>query len=135
MKKTPKLMDKGKTARFSFQELTVWQKSVAFAASVVKAIESVETTRAHYRLIEQLESACTSVAMNIAEGKGRQTTKEFVQFLFIARGSLFEVVTLLIILNELDWLTKAQLSQFQDDAEEITKMLNAMIKAMRKQVS
>ncbi len=116
---------------FSFKKLKVWQKAVAFATNVIRALEDLETPRKHYRLIEQLEAACTSVAMNIAEGKGRQTTKEFIQYLFIARGSLFEVITLLIVLRNLNWLSSEQVDSFQTEAEEITKMLNAMIKAMR----
>jgi four helix bundle protein len=116
---------------FSFKQLKVWQKAVDFATKVIGTVEEFETSRKHYRLIEQLEAACTSVAMNIAEGKGRQTTKEFIQYLFIARGSLFEVVTLLIILRNLGWLSREQVDAFQEDAEEITKMINAMIKSMR----
>jgi len=116
---------------FSFQELKVWQKSVQFAEKVIRIIDDLNTPRKHYRLIEQLESACTSVALNIAEGKGRQTTKEFIQFLYIARGSLFEVVTLLIILHELGWLKQESLYDLQKLAEEITKMLNSFIKSMK----
>jgi len=119
------------THHFSFKKLKVWQKAVDFATNVISALEDLESPRKHYRLIEQLEAACTSVAMNIAEGKGRQTTKEFIQFLFIARGSLFEVITLLIIVRNLDWLSSEQVDSFQAEAEEITKMLNAMIKAMK----
>jgi four helix bundle protein len=116
---------------FSFQELKVWQKSVQFAEKVIRIIDDLNTPRKHYRLIEQLESACTSVALNIAEGKGRQTTKEFIQFLYIARGSLFEVVTLLIILHELGWLKQESLYDLQRLAEEITKMINSFIKSMK----
>ena len=116
---------------FKFKELKVWQKAVSFATKVIRAIDDFDTPRKHYRLIEQLEAACTSVAMNIAEGKGRQTTKEFIQYLYIARGSLFEVITLLTILQNLNWVTPEKASDFQKDAEEITKMLNAMIKAMK----
>jgi four helix bundle protein len=82
---------------FSFEDLKVWQKAVEFAEGVIQLVDKLETPRKHFRLIEQLEAASTSVAMNIAEGKGRQTTKEFIQFLYIARGSLFEVITLLVI--------------------------------------
>jgi len=116
---------------FSFQELKVWQKSVQFAEKVIRIIDDLNTPRKHYRLIEQLESACTSVALNIAEGKGRQTTKEFIQFLYIVRGSFFEVVTLLIILHELGWLKQESLYDLQKLAEEITKMLNSFIKSMK----
>jgi len=116
---------------FKFKELKVWQKAVSFATKVIRAIDDFDTPRKHYRLIEQLEAACTSVAMNIAEGKGRQTTKEFIQYLYIARGSLFEVITLLTILQNLNWVTPEKASEFQTNAEEIAKMLNAMIKAMK----
>jgi four helix bundle protein len=117
---------------FSFQELKVWQKSVLFAEQVIRSIDEIEAPRRHYRLIEQLESACTSVSMNIAEGKGRQTTKEFIQFLYIARGSLFEVVTLLIIFKNLGWFKTQRFMEIQNMALEITKMLNSLIKSMKK---
>ncbi|HID31389.1 MAG TPA: four helix bundle protein [Desulfobacterales bacterium] len=116
---------------FSFEDLKVWQKSVLFSEKVIRSIDEINAPRKHYRLIEQLESASTSVAMNIAEGKGRQTTKEFVQFLHIARGSLFEVVTLLIILQRVGWIEVEEVMKFQQLAEEITKMLNSLIKSMK----
>jgi len=116
---------------FSFQELKVWEKSVLFAEEVIRAMDELNAPRKHYRLIEQLESASTSVAMNIAEGKGRQTTKEFIQFLYIARGSLFEVVTMLVILQEVGWIEAEKVRHFQRLAEEITKMINSLIKSMR----
>jgi len=127
-KKVKKAIDK---KLFSFQDLKVWQKAVLFAEKVIRTIDKLQTPRKHYRLIEQLESAATSVAMNIAEGKGRQTTKEFIQFLFIARGSLFEVVTLLIIFQRLKWIEKKIVMEFEQMAEEITKMINSLIKSMK----
>ena len=116
---------------FSFQDLKVWQKAILFAEKVIRAIDELETPRKHYRLFEQLESSSTSVAMNIAEGKGRQTTKEFIQYLYIARGSLFEVVTLLVIFNRLNWMKKENLADFFKQAEEIAKMINSLIMSMR----
>ena len=118
-------------SKFSFQDLNVWKKAVGFAESVIRTIDELETPRKHYRLIEQLEAASTSVPMNIAEGKGRQTTKDYIHFLYIARGSLFEVVTLLVILKDLEWIQEEKLKKFESEAEEITKMLNALIKSMR----
>jgi four helix bundle protein len=116
---------------FSFQDLKVWHKAVQFAKEVIRAIDEFDAPRRHYRLIEQLESASTSVAMNIAEGKGRQTTKEFIQFLYIARGSVFEVITLLIILQEVGWIDRGKVNELQGLGEEITKMINSLIKSMK----
>jgi len=116
---------------FTFQDLKVWHKSVEFAEKVIKAIDELDMPRKHFRLIEQLESASTSVAMNIAEGKGRKSSKEFIQFLYIARGSLFEVITLLIILQRVGWIRAEKVMEFQMLAEEIAKMLNSLIKSLR----
>jgi len=116
---------------FSFQELKVWQKAVDFAEVVIRVIDELDTPRKHYRLIEQLESASTSVAMNVAEGKGRQSTREFIQFLYIARGSLFEGVTLLIILQRVGWIGDEKVRELEKMAQEITKMLNSLIKSMK----
>jgi len=116
---------------FSFQDLKIWQKAVVFAEKVIRSVDDFDAPRKHYRLIEQLESASTSVAMNIAEGKGRQSTKEFIQFLYIARGSLFEVVTLLIIMQKVGWIEAEKVIAFQKFAEEITKMINSLIKSMK----
>ena len=86
---------------FSFEDLKVWQKAVDFAEIVIRAIDAFDAPRKHYRLIEQLESAATSPAMNLAEGKGRFSKKEFVHFMYIARGSVFETITLLIIIHRI----------------------------------
>ncbi|WP_198145915.1 four helix bundle protein [Desulfonatronovibrio magnus] len=116
---------------FAFEDLKVWQKAVDFAEVVIKTIDSFDAPRKHYRLIEQLESAATSPAMNIAEGKGRYSQKEFVHFLYIARGSLFETITLLIILQRLGWITHKDLQGIKVLAEEIAKMLNSLINSIK----
>jgi len=67
--------------RFSFEDLEIWQEAVAFADKALDVAERIEGGRKHYRLIEQFESASASPALNIAEGKGRFSKKEFVQFL------------------------------------------------------
>lgn len=75
--------------KFSFEDLKVWHKAIEFVIIVLNITERITSRRKHYRLIDQLESASTSVALNIAEGKGRYSKKEFVQFLYIARGGVF----------------------------------------------
>ncbi len=83
--------------QFDFEQLIVWHKAVDFASNMIDASENLNTCRKHYRLTEQLESACTSIAMNIAEGKGRSSAKAYVLHLTYARGSLYESLTLLEI--------------------------------------
>ena len=116
---------------FSFQDLKVWQKGVSFAESVIRTIDELEAPRKHYRLIEQLEAASTSVPMNIAEGKGRHSTKELIHFLYIARGSLFEVITLLTVLRNLEWVDSEKVTELETDGEELSKMINSLIKALK----
>ncbi|MBU4343426.1 MAG: four helix bundle protein [Candidatus Omnitrophica bacterium] len=118
--------------KFSFEELDVWQKAVDFTKLIIDLTDKVEANRKHYRLIEQLEACSTSVALNIAEGKGRYSKKEFVKFLYIARGSLFETVTLLIIFQKNDWITEKQLNDTKGFADEIGKMLSGLINSIKR---
>ena len=117
---------------FSFEDLKVWQKAVDFAEIVIRAIDAFDAPRKHYRLREQLESAATSPAMNLAEGKGRFSKKEFVHFMYIARGSVFETITLLIIIHRMGLLSDDKLHEIKILGEEITKMLNSLMKSVKK---
>ena len=114
-----------------FKELNVWKRAVEWARDVILLVDKMQTDRKHYRLIEQLESAVTSVSMNISEGKGRYSKKEFVHFLYISRGSAYETITLLNIFNSLNWITKETLDKFEAEGIEIIKMLNMLIKSIK----
>jgi four helix bundle protein len=116
---------------FSFEKLQVYQKALDFSVAVINSIEEFETPRRHYRLIEQLEAACTSVPMNIAEGKGRYSKKEFRHFLYIARGSLYETVTMLQIIKKKSWLKLETYMLLYRDAEEINKMLSGLMSSIK----
>ncbi len=117
--------------RFGFEELDVWKKSVDFADQVISLAENFDTDRKHFRLIEQLEAASTSIAMNIAEGKGRYSKKEFIQFLYIARGSLYECITLLIIFKKRGWISDEAFLKLETNAKEIASMLVGLINSIR----
>jgi four helix bundle protein len=116
---------------FAFEDLLVWQKSIDFDEAVIKTIDLFEAPRKHFRLVEQLESASVSVSSNIAEGKGRFSPKEFVHFLYIARGSLFETISLLILVRRLTWISEKKLIELKLIGEEIAKMLNSLIKSVK----
>jgi four helix bundle protein len=117
-------------SRSSYRDLVVWQKSMDFANSVIDLTERLETERKHYRLVEQLEAAATSVPMNIAEGKGRFSRKEFKHFLFIARGSLYETMTLLEIFKMRAWIQSPAFALLEERANEIAKMINGLINSI-----
>ncbi len=117
--------------KFTFEELTVWHKSVDFAGNIIDTTENIAVSRNHFRLFDQINCAATSIALNIAEGKGRFSKKEFIQFLYIARGSLYETITLLRIFNKKNWINNAKLVYLEDQAVEISKMLSALIKSIR----
>ena len=110
--------------------LQVWQKSTLFANDVLQKIDELETPRKHYRLFEQLESAVTFIPMNISEGKGRNSKIEFIQFLYIARGSLYETMTLLEIFKLRDWIDNDTFAELENRSNEIAKMLRGLINSI-----
>lgn len=111
--------------QLSYKELIVWQKSIEFASQVIDHAENLASNRKHFRLVEQLEAAATSIPMNIAEGKGRHSTKELKHFLMIARGSLYETMTLLEIFLQKSWISEKDFHQLNLQAIEISKLLTA----------
>jgi len=85
----------------------------------------------HTRLISQMESAAVSVSQNIAEGKGRQYKKEFIQFLHIAQGSTFEVVTLNEIFRRKRLFSEEEAKEVRGRCEQIDRKLNGLINSLR----
>jgi four helix bundle protein len=115
---------------FSFENLQVYQRSLDFSLSVIEVVDDIDTPRKHFRLIEQLESSSTSIPLNIAEGKGRYSKKEFKHFLYIARGSLYETITMLRIFMKKGWLGKEKYGKLYSEAEEINRMLSGLINSL-----
>ena len=114
----------------NYKELNVWNKAVALAVQVCKVTKGFPPDE-RFALSAQIRRAATSVPANIAEGWGRGTTKEYIQYLLIARGSLMEVETHAVIAHQLQYLTKPQIESVQQQIEEIGKMLNGLIQALR----
>lgn len=115
---------------FPYKDLVVWQKSIQFANNVMNLTEKLRTTKKNYRLFEQIEAAVTSIPMNIAEGKGRHSQKDFCHFLVIARGSLYETLTLLEIFKIRAWINEEEYSDFENQASEIAIKINALYKSL-----
>ena len=118
--------------KFGYEDLAVWDRSVDFAVKVIELVEIIDTGRKHYRLLEQIEASSTSISMNLAEGKGRFSQKEFVQYCYIARGSLYETMTLLEIFKRKDWISEEEFSSLKSEGIEIASMIKGIINSLYK---
>ena len=110
---------------FDFEKLEIYKKAKTFNLLVRDFIRSARldpTTK------DQLTRASFSIVLNIAEGSGRFSKPDRRNFLIISRSSLFECVAILELLVEEELLDKNQFLEFYQKAEEISKMLFAMIK-------
>ncbi len=118
--------------KFGYEDLDVWNRAVDFAVKIIELVETVDTGRRHFRLFEQIEASSTSVSMNLAEGKGRFSQKEFIQYCYIARGSLYETITLLEIFKRKNWISEETFSSLKSEGIEIASMIKGLINAIDK---
>ncbi len=115
---------------FPFEKLDVWQLSVELSEYVLGLLEKMPPNR-HIRLIGQMEAAVVSPSQNIAEGKGRQYKKEFIQFLHIAQGSLYEVVTLTEVFRRSGIFSEEESLKIRKKCEVIDRKLNGLVNSLR----
>jgi four helix bundle protein len=113
-----------------YKDLIAWQKAIALVTEIYRASNSFPRDEV-YGLTSQLRRAAVSVPSNIAEGQGRATTGEFIQFLCHARGSLFEVETQVIVANNLDYFSDAQLEALIEKVSELGRVLNGLITSLQ----
>ena len=119
--------------KFPFRKLEVWQLSVDLADFILERLEALPRNK-YLRLIGQMEAAVCSIAQNIAEGKGRQYKKEFIQFLYIAEGSLFEVLTLTEIFSRRKLFKKEDVLEIENRAQILDRKLHGLIKSLRSRI-
>lgn len=115
---------------FPFEKLDVWKMAVDLAEYILDLLEKLPQNK-HIRLIGQIESAAVSVPQNIAEGKGRQYKKEFIQFLHISQGSAYEVVTLNEIFRRRRLLSEEEAMEIRNRCEQIDRKLNGLMNSLR----
>jgi len=108
------------------KDLLVWQKAMDFVVEVYAATNKFPQSEL-YGLTNQIRRSAVSIPSNIAEGAARNYDKEFIQFLYIALGSLSELETQLLIAARLNYLDPA----FVDRLEEIRRMLTGLIKNIK----
>jgi len=117
----------------SFKELKVWERADDLAFKVFDLAETFPR-KYLYDLTSQLRRAALSVPTNIAEGCASFHSGEFLQFLNISRRSLSETQYLLYFVSRRRLINQTQLSEFDSISEEISKMLNALAKSIRKRI-
>jgi len=110
----------------SYKDLIVWQKAMDLVEMVYQATKEFPREEL-YGLTNQLRHAAVSVPSNIAEGHARSSTAEFRNFLSIARGSLAEVETQLLIAQRLNYINQQSLKPILSIQIEVNKMTNALI--------
>ncbi|UIE38766.1 four helix bundle protein [Leptodesmis sichuanensis] len=84
-----------------------------------------------YRLVDQICRAAASVPTNIAEGKGRGSTKEYIHFLIMARGSTEETKYLLLLARDLHYLQNAKYLELTSEYSQVSRILNGLISALK----
>jgi four helix bundle protein len=110
---------------FRFEELKVWRKAIGLY-DMVDALAGGFTPRAGTILADQMRRAALSGSTNIAEGSGRETLKDFQHFLTIAKGPVFEIVSLATVGRRRAQLSDEHFREIYDCAEEISRMLTAL---------
>ena len=113
----------------SYRQLIVWQKAISLAKQCYQVTRSFPKEEL-FGLTSQIRRASASVPANIAEGQGRSHTKEYLNHLSIARGSLFEVETHLILSQEVGLLSKENLAELLMLSDEIGRMLSGLRKSL-----
>lgn len=110
-----------------FRNLTVWQKSKDLAIYIYKLTNKGFFNK-DFGLRDQIRRAAVSVPSNIAEGDERDTNKDSVRFLYIAKGSLAELLTQLEICKEIGYISVEEFSHVSEEYQIVAKMLGKLIK-------
>ena len=117
---------RGTSMTESYRKLIAWQKSKALALDIYRCTREFPKDEL-YGLTSQMRRAAISVPSNIAEGSGRHSRKEFLQFLYHARGSLLELENQVEIARDLEYLDATTCASILRKAEELGRILNGLV--------
>jgi four helix bundle protein len=111
----------------SYKDLLIWQKGVEIVFTVYKLLSDFPKEEL-YALTSQIKRSSVSIPSNIAEGYGRQSTQSYIQYIKIARGSLYELETQLFVAKNLNFIKEEKLfSELLIQVTEESKMINSFI--------
>ena len=114
-----------------FEDLIMWQRSRTLCA-LVYTFARKGVFRTDFGLRDQIQRSSVSVMSNIAEGFGRGSNKEFIQFLFVAKGSLSEVQSQLYVALDQAYINDSEFRKAYDISQEAHKIISAFIKSICK---
>jgi four helix bundle protein len=114
----------------SYRELVAWHKAMSFVSAIYEATRLFPADE-RYGLTNQLRRAAVSVPSNIAEGQARLSQKEFHHFLSIARGSMAEIETQLLLAKDLQYLSAPKCAVLLASADELGRILNGLIASIK----
>ncbi len=120
--------------RKSHKDLILWQKAVTLATEIHGLTCKIPRQEV-FGIIAQIRRAAVSVPSNIAEGSARRSTREFLAFLHIARGSLAELETQLLLSEKIGYLREPDLLPIWPQMAEVGRLLNAVIGGLRRRDS
>lgn len=113
----------------NYKELKVWQKSRAFVKEIYK-ISAEFPKDERFGVVSQIRRATISISLNIAEGSGRVSDKDFLNFLHIAYGSSLEVENLVILCYDLEFINEAKQLDLLQQVNEIQRMLKGLMSSL-----
>jgi four helix bundle protein len=121
-------------------QITSWKDREVWKVAHDGVLRIYEVTKSfpgdeRFRLIDQLCRAAASVPANIAEGKGRSSLREYLQFLSIARGSVEEVKYFLLLARDLTYLRNQEYADLSDIYDQVGKMLNGLLSSLRRHLN
>ncbi|MEX2185356.1 MAG: four helix bundle protein [Pirellulales bacterium] len=118
----------------SFRDLEVWQRAMDLASEVYSLSASFPKAE-QYGLTSQIRRSAVSVPSNIAEGHSRKSTREFLNFLSIALGSVAEVQTQTELAHRFGYFDNAKNTTIQDQTDAVGRLLNALIGALNRKLN
>ncbi len=113
-----------------FEDITAWQKARELAKDVYQ-LSNCGAFAKDYVLRNQIRRASLSPMSNIAEGFGRHTDKEFIQFLFVALGSVAEVQSHLYLAKDLGYIPQKEFDTAFEQSSEVARLINGLLKYLK----
>ncbi|MCL0079250.1 four helix bundle protein [Dehalococcoidia bacterium] len=110
-----------------FEDIKAWQEARGLVRMIYDVVKSNKRFSSDYKFREQIQSAAVSITSNIAEGFSRRTGKEFIHFLFIAKGSAAELQSQLYVALEQEYISQEKFNELYSKSDEVARLTSGFI--------